>query len=343
MLPVLKSLASGETTSIRDIPGYLAKADDSHHLAQVDATLVHQAVRHMNKAGMIDRMGRGLVRVSDRGRDVLEGNPGRIDFAFLRRFPEYVTYEKRISSRKEAEVHKPEPQTKVKQTKQQFSVLPSVWSPSLNIHPTEEVGEPETPATATIVKSPYTVKPALQPKRKKAAKRGTSQAQIYEGAIKSAIQSINSELELHLMEHIRVLRSDHLMTLVTDLLTALGLGGPNPVVVQGTLAGIGGTVLKDALGVSRVFVMVAEGSQAAIRDLEKFSLGLEFARAKAGVLVSVAGITDIASGFAAGAARRIALLDHEELAYLMVLTGIGVTENTRLETKRVDESFFSSV
>lgn len=48
--------------------------------------------QHLLKAGLLESPRRAVFRISDRGRQVLQGNPEKINAAFLRQFPEYVEF-----------------------------------------------------------------------------------------------------------------------------------------------------------------------------------------------------------------------------------------------------------
>lgn len=47
---------------------------------------------HLLKAGLIESPRRAVFQITDRGRHVLQGNPERINMAFLRQFPEYIDF-----------------------------------------------------------------------------------------------------------------------------------------------------------------------------------------------------------------------------------------------------------
>jgi restriction system protein len=47
---------------------------------------------YLTKAGLLERPARGVFRLTERGRDILNENPSAIDSAFLRRFPEFVEF-----------------------------------------------------------------------------------------------------------------------------------------------------------------------------------------------------------------------------------------------------------
>jgi restriction system protein len=47
---------------------------------------------YLGKAGLLRAERRGFLRITDRGREVLASNPGRVDMKFLERFPEFVQF-----------------------------------------------------------------------------------------------------------------------------------------------------------------------------------------------------------------------------------------------------------
>ena len=343
MLPALKALSSGEAVRTPEIPKLLSasESEEGAGRAAKPATTkqIADAVLHMQKAGLVKRVSRGVYRLTDRGKEVLDRDPVRIDFRFLRRLPEYVTYEERVANRNEARKLKPEPTPVVQPQVMYQPPVPTMFDTAVPSGPLPESDrESKKKDEPKIVKSPYAAKPAPTPKRVK--KRAATRGRVHEGAVARAVQSLHGELESQLVRQVNALNSGQVIRLVMDILTALGQGGPGATVSSEGLGDIGGAVLKDAVGISRVYVTVTANSRAGIEDLQRFKLGLEAARAKAGVLVSPAGVTDTAVGFAAGASKRISIMDFEELAYLMVHSGTGVIEDSGYITKRLDESFF---
>ena len=59
---------------------------------------VHWAKTYLKQAGLVSQPTRGLVEITDRGRDVLANRPDRIDNEFLSRFPEFKEFQKRKGS-----------------------------------------------------------------------------------------------------------------------------------------------------------------------------------------------------------------------------------------------------
>lgn len=50
----------------------------------------------MKKAGLLEDPKRGYFQITDRGREILEDNPLRIDMKFLRQFPEYIEFRETV-------------------------------------------------------------------------------------------------------------------------------------------------------------------------------------------------------------------------------------------------------
>ncbi len=58
------------------------------------------AVTHLAQAGLLDRPARGVTQITDRGSEVLNRYPDRVDLKVLRQFPEYEEFRARTKQRK---------------------------------------------------------------------------------------------------------------------------------------------------------------------------------------------------------------------------------------------------
>ena len=111
MLPVLRGLADGQIHRNRDLEdvvavefgltveerfGIVNKNGQSKFANRLDWT-----VFHLFKAGLVERSGRGMVRISGRGLEAIKAaNAGdRIDMRYLNRFPEYSEFRARSRDR----------------------------------------------------------------------------------------------------------------------------------------------------------------------------------------------------------------------------------------------------
>ena len=112
MLPLLNHLAEGSERTNQETVDALAKEFNltESELAQllpsgqqtIFRNRVAWAKTHFKRAGLIASPQRGVYKITDRGREVLEQKPERIDLKFLDQFPGHREF--RTSSRKDTEV-----------------------------------------------------------------------------------------------------------------------------------------------------------------------------------------------------------------------------------------------
>jgi restriction system protein len=102
MLPFLQTLDDGKEHTISDLIESIA---NRLHLTSKDRTeLLDSGKRtrlsdrvwwvrtHFLKAGLLESTGRGRVRITQRGHQILKTNPTRVDMRVLKQFPEYVEF-----------------------------------------------------------------------------------------------------------------------------------------------------------------------------------------------------------------------------------------------------------
>lgn len=101
MLPLLKLAADGDVHNIRDAVDKLANSfslsnEEISSLLPSGSPVFYNRVgwarTHLKKAGLIEDPRRSYFQITERGRDVLNENPDRIDMRYLRRYPEYVEF-----------------------------------------------------------------------------------------------------------------------------------------------------------------------------------------------------------------------------------------------------------
>ena len=111
MLPLLNfAVAAKAEVSTREAVETLAKKfklseDDLRELLPSGTqptfdNRVGWAATYMKKAGLLEATRRGFYRATERARDVIAKNPGRIDAQFLRQFQEFVDFAKLKGTRK---------------------------------------------------------------------------------------------------------------------------------------------------------------------------------------------------------------------------------------------------
>jgi len=102
MLPLLQRLSDGSTRVLKDVISELADEfkltpEDRAELLPSGGTLTFAsragwAKTYLKKAGLVSQPKRGLVQVTQTGKEVLEKNPSRIDVAYLEQFPLFVEF-----------------------------------------------------------------------------------------------------------------------------------------------------------------------------------------------------------------------------------------------------------
>jgi restriction system protein len=104
MLPVLRAVREGQTYGVADVRGVVATELDMtpDDLAErvpsgklVFYNRIHWAITYLVQAGLLRRPRRGVVQVTDRGREILAQNPARVDNGLLSRFPEFLEFKAR--------------------------------------------------------------------------------------------------------------------------------------------------------------------------------------------------------------------------------------------------------
>ena len=102
MLPALKALSGGAEKPVSEIRNHIAKAqgltpEDMQELLPsgrqpVFVNRVSWALLHLGRAGLSERVRRGVWRLTEEGASLLADAPPRIDMNYLRNYPAYVAW-----------------------------------------------------------------------------------------------------------------------------------------------------------------------------------------------------------------------------------------------------------
>ena len=105
MLPILKTLSSGDEIKVPDLYKQVADAEGLTHddLGEMlpsgrqtkFVNRVSWAVQHMRFAELLERTKRGVYRITPEGNSLLSQTPSRIDISTLRKYPAYEQWIKR--------------------------------------------------------------------------------------------------------------------------------------------------------------------------------------------------------------------------------------------------------
>ncbi len=113
MLPLLKRISDGKEHKMRDLTELLAndfaltEEELSVQIPSGSQSLFYNRVgwakTYLKKACLVENVGKGVIRITERGRQVLKENPRGIDVKMLNKFEEFVNFRTRVTSQKETE------------------------------------------------------------------------------------------------------------------------------------------------------------------------------------------------------------------------------------------------
>jgi restriction system protein len=113
MLPLLHYVADGAEHPLREITAHIADLfeltpeERERRLPSGQSTYIQNrtgwAKTYLKKAGLLSTVRRGLIQITDRGREVLANKPDRIDGNFLGQFQEFNDFRARTSNPLNAE------------------------------------------------------------------------------------------------------------------------------------------------------------------------------------------------------------------------------------------------
>lgn len=108
MLPALLALSDGQpcaSAQLRDRVADLIELSDADRSERIPSgapvfdNRLHWAVTYLVQAGVLERPRRGVVRITQRGRDLAAKEPVDLDNSSLSQFPEFVEFRQRKSGR----------------------------------------------------------------------------------------------------------------------------------------------------------------------------------------------------------------------------------------------------
>ena len=104
MLPLLRFVADGDEHTFKDAVEALAtefeltEAERGEYLPSGQQPVIDNRVgwasTYMKKAGLLSAPRRGIIKITERGRVILEKPPARLDLAYLGKFPEFIAFKK---------------------------------------------------------------------------------------------------------------------------------------------------------------------------------------------------------------------------------------------------------
>jgi restriction system protein len=166
-----------------------------------------------------------------------------------------------------------------------------------------------------------------------------------EEQLEGAYQVLRKALAQDLVERIKRCPPSFLERLVVDLLVAMGYGGSRKdagAAVGGSGDdGIDGIIKEDRLGLDAVYLQAKRHEATIGRPaIQAFVGSLEGHRANKGVFITTSTFSADAREYVNRIAKKIVLIDGEQLGQLMIDHGIGVTEVAHYAVKKADADYF---
>ena len=263
------------------------------------------AATYLVKAGLLERSGRGAIRITDRGRKVLQTNVTRIDIAFLSQYPEFEEFRRRST-------------------------------------PDEPAASPRSPRNGSRGTGGVDPRPTWD---REPPNRSLVAEQTPAELLETSYQRLRQALADELLDRIRTAPPRFFEQLVIDLLVTMGYGGSRADAGQAVGGsgddGVDGIIKEDRLGLDFVYVQAKRWDQPVGRPLvQAFAGSLEGQRARKGVFITTSTFTRDARDYVTRIEKRIVLVDGEQLAQLMIDHGVGVADVTTYQVKRVDADYF---
>ena len=116
MLPVLQCIADGEEHSMKEVYQKIAEMfqlSDEEKAERLPSggqstfeNRVGWAKTYLKKSGLLSSPRRGVIRITNRGKDILQKNPGKIDKKFLEQFKEFREFQGVRSNKSNAVIEK---------------------------------------------------------------------------------------------------------------------------------------------------------------------------------------------------------------------------------------------
>jgi restriction system protein len=165
--------------------------------------------------------------------------------------------------------------------------------------------------------------------------------------LRATHQEIEKTLRAELLDRLLQTPPAFFENTIVTLLVAMGYGGSREdagrALGKSGDNGLDGVIDQDALGLDRVYLQAKRykfDNAVGESEVRGFAGSLEGVKATKGVFVTTSYFTSQARAFAERIARRIVLIDGQQLAQLMIKHDVGVRIEETLHIKKIDEDFF---
>lgn len=259
---------------------------------------------YLQKAGLLETTGRARFRITERGADVMQSKPPVINDKYLRRFPEFMEFQRRA--------------IKVDDASSEGIKSSAGDSPSAVV-----TTRPKAQGGINILALHQTPEETLD------ASYQTLRRNLAQELLDKVMRSTPRFFERLVVDLLVAMGYGGSRK---DAGQAIGMSGDE---------GIDGIIKEDRLGLDVVYIQAKRWEGTVGRPtVQAFAGSLEGQRARKGVLITTSQFSKEAQDYVRIIEKRIVLVDGEQLAQLMIDFGIGVAEVVTYTVKKVDSDFF---
>lgn len=156
---------------------------------------------------------------------------------------------------------------------------------------------------------------------------------------------IENELKSDLLEQLAEVTPQFFEKLVVELLLAMGYGGSiidaGKAIGRTNDEGLDGVIKEDKLGLDNIYLQAKRWKSSVGRPvIQNFVGALQGKKAKKGVLITTSRFTKGASEYVSNIETKVALIDGNRLAELLIEHNIGVFTRASYHIKEIDFDYF---
>jgi restriction system protein len=162
----------------------------------------------------------------------------------------------------------------------------------------------------------------------------------------TAYARLRAELASELLITLKGVDPSRFERIVVELLVKMGYGGSLKDAGRATGRsgdeGIDGVIKEDHLGLDNIYIQAKRWEAVIGRpEIQKFAGALQGQRARKGIFITTSDFTQEAKDYIARIDSKIVLINGDTLSNLMMDFGIGVTNVTSYEIKKIDADYFA--
>jgi restriction system protein len=187
--------------------------------------------------------------------------------------------------------------------------------------------------------------PQSKPEEISIASGITEDKQTPEEMLDAAYQRLRRDTAVDLLSRVKKSSAAFFEHLVVDLLLKMGYGGSlkeagNAIGRSGD-EGIDGIIKEDRLGLDVIYLQAKKWEGTVGRpEVQKFVGALHGKRARKGVFITTGVFSSEAIDYIGNIDPKVVLIDGRHLAEFMIDFGLGVTEASVYQIKRIDSDYF---